>query len=1532
MADVEDISAQFATAWQRAKEYPLTVLRTEVFGHTLKCLQERLGQDGLFRPSSKMLAVRDLQVTATKFDRGRFLKSVDDVEALRDPEEKDPWWRFIFLRAHSSRDSLGCSREQLAMLLTYHQVMPSFLDLVFTFRARSRPLNYAIFRQENYLDKNAPSLPLPHLGRSGIQVQHAFNLLTVEKSDQAQERNQWPLRHAALYHSLDLQTGRAVYILLKGDSGLASRIKHATETNRHLRPDSPRTAEQSFIASLQVHLIMLEWSVENWSEYIDSMEGTLRSRSVEAKVAPVATVTSPVNLAQSLQRRGSSFPPRGPSRTFSRQGTVHTLTSQPATMSRDNSNPQGMLREQPSEPKTPSSPTSPASPASSRFPLPPIQTVSRRTSSSGFPTRAVRRTLSGIVRRVSGGLENGAASIQQQEAAEGEEESDEVISQLAELENRFSFNELQRLSLTADEINRSILALEQSRDVIVQVQDQYRAVTSSRAFKKLLDGNKCKTEAAVFFRRVSRILHDMEVHRRRLLDLARTAENDKYMFESLNQHTSIQTSKAFQLVAHTSSEQMMQWTLKMHEIAVKTKKETLSMHVITIFTLIFLPGTFIATLFSSGVLRWDEDGTLGSDWVVRRDGIRLFLSICLPLTVVTVSIWAAVYGAARRWARRHGRDVGLPGYADERGIVVAAGPQQQATPRDENRPPRRTSAMAAVTNPDPFFRFSEFVNEAKSKHVGHDIAGNAKPYVPLSALSEYWTPHRISSVLRAIPGRLNVDPGLIRSSYLRIFSTLVYTGPDTVGSLTNLFISRNLDDDCFPRHTRPNEWPDEAFFCKFFDSIAPHQWQFFPLPFHPHKLHDRHLHKEYILPIDPVTEIDHSSAASIQRFDIHAEYNDLSPKDEHGRPTRSTFVLKIYHGRKHEASYENEYRVLDQHRRNRSPNVVELYGSFRQLESYCLILEYANAGNLGEYFENCQPPRTVEDVAAFWKSLFQVFQGLERIHQLMLYDGEEYIKGIHEDIRPENILLIKGLSPYHFVPKLADFGLYSRVRTVKSRSSGSGFGLDRYGNQRFSKWPRALRHKGINMITTLADIFSAGAILSHAAAWVIGGRGEQQRYFEQRKAYHDKNHSLFKHSGYEGCFHDSIQPIPVVAQHHQSFLRRLMPGDDVTPKVIELIERFMLRQSNDRLPARDLHERFEQFLAIRSLASPSSLTPSTTATTDATPQSSCWSVQVAASPSTTNGRIISPPADPPSTAAANPDPNTRPALRVLVTSHDDGTTAPTVPTAEPTARASAPPSPVSPATTPGSQIGVSEIHQYRSDVRQGRPADPRTAQLIEYLEHNLSGRDQFFFVDDSRSMGQLGRKTIADGFQALACLAKRLDPNRVELAFASQPRRVYRARHTSDLHQRVADCAYKGDGGLMEAHLGDLVDYKIIPRLPYRLLGFNINLRARHKVSIYVLTDGNWGPADCGGDACGVERPVRRLIEELRKRGLDRTQVSLHFIRFGNKENGRKHLERLDDFGRQDGWDIVDVKHIESDVASMIIGPLSRANDDIQAI
>lgn len=119
-------------------------------------------------------------------------------------------------------------------------------------------------------------------------------------------------------------------------------------------------------------------------------------------------------------------------------------------------------------------------------------------------------------------------------------------------------------------------------------------------------------------------------------------------------------------------------TEKMHDIAVKTNNQTVSMHVITVFTLVFLPGTFLAvsllrfifivttrtalltarqTFFSSGILRWydsDDEMAAGSgySWVTERDRLLLFVEIVVPMMVLIIVAWLALYLRSRK-ARRN---------------------------------------------------------------------------------------------------------------------------------------------------------------------------------------------------------------------------------------------------------------------------------------------------------------------------------------------------------------------------------------------------------------------------------------------------------------------------------------------------------------------------------------------------------------------------------------------------------------------------------------------------------------------------------------------------------------------------------------------------------------------------------------------------------------------------------------------------------------------------------------------------------------
>jgi len=178
----------------------------------------------------------------------------------------------------------------------------------------------------------------------------------------------------------------------------------------------------------------------------------------------------------------------------------------------------------------------------------------------------------------------------------------------------------------------------------------------------------------------------------------------------------------------------------------------------------------------------------------------------------------------------------------------------------------------------------------------------------------------------------------------------------------------------------------------------------------------------------------------------------ISDQDEDGEPVKKTFVFKVYHNKRYQEDYEYELRALRRLSTYASDNIVKFYGSFRQLGSYCLILEYVDGGSLGEFFDNSPAPSTPEDVALFWKSLFQTFSGLHRIHQPMAYDDDEVTKVIHEDIEPGNILLMRGSSGsfYDFTPKITDFGLYSRVRTAKARADDS-MALDLDAIRSFSK-------------------------------------------------------------------------------------------------------------------------------------------------------------------------------------------------------------------------------------------------------------------------------------------------------------------------------------------------------------------------------------------------------------------------------------------------------------------------------------------------
>jgi hypothetical protein len=385
--------------------------------------------------------------------------------------------RLSFLQAPSSRSGLGCNREQLQLLLTHHQIMPSALDFVFGFRTREKPLAQAIFRHENYLERDGPAFSLPALGRSSTLVQHAFNILSVELSEVPGEKQLWPLRQTALYHSFDVQNGRALWMVLKGSPSMRRRIPNAVKNHGDLQPSAMNSPERSFVGSLHIHLIVLEWCAENWSEYIDHLEEMRSTKSIDAKVAPVAAMTSPLQIEQK----------------FSRRTTMLTTASRQNTLGRDSGSRK--------------SPSSPPSPVASKL----------------------ARSLSDFLRRGSGFPSVASRGNTQEEEPVQQKDQDNEEGMAALLETKFSFNEFQRLGLFVDELEQAITAIEQNKGVICEVREQYDNVIASYGFKTHMKADECSSGVATFFRRLRSIDRELDLHNCRLRTLLRAVENDKYM-------------------------------------------------------------------------------------------------------------------------------------------------------------------------------------------------------------------------------------------------------------------------------------------------------------------------------------------------------------------------------------------------------------------------------------------------------------------------------------------------------------------------------------------------------------------------------------------------------------------------------------------------------------------------------------------------------------------------------------------------------------------------------------------------------------------------------------------------------------------------------------------------------------------------------------------------------------------------------------------------------------------------------------------
>lgn len=193
--------------------------------------------------------------------------------------------------------------------------MAPFVDLLFTFQKRFHPHSLASFATEDQISLNYLQPGLKVLGRSGIRIQHCFNVLGIEPRD-----GRWYPRQIAAYHSYDLLENRATWIVVKGDNTIRHRLQRATSEALKSCPDFPRSRSSSFAQTLADHLLTCQWSAEQWSAYLQSIEDEYRRLSAVTKFGGVDNLARDVAVRRTME----SNPSRPETSTDDKTGTQTT--------------------------------------------------------------------------------------------------------------------------------------------------------------------------------------------------------------------------------------------------------------------------------------------------------------------------------------------------------------------------------------------------------------------------------------------------------------------------------------------------------------------------------------------------------------------------------------------------------------------------------------------------------------------------------------------------------------------------------------------------------------------------------------------------------------------------------------------------------------------------------------------------------------------------------------------------------------------------------------------------------------------------------------------------------------------------------------------------------------------------------------------------------------------------------------------------------------------------------------------------------
>ncbi|KAL5113929.1 hypothetical protein ACEQ8H_008178 [Pleosporales sp. CAS-2024a] len=417
-------------------------------------------------------------------------------------------------------------------------------------------------------------------------------------------------------------------------------------------------------------------------------------------------------------------------------------------------------------------------------------------------------------------------------------------------------------------------------------------------------------------------------------------------------------------------------------------------------------------------------------------------------------------------------------------------------------------------------------------------------FVPRRELARKLTADKIQTVL-ARDNVQGANPVLIHKHYLEVFAILLCIDKTRhIGSFTR---HQKLKDTSLP-FINKSEWPEERL--EFFDDFKKAQWEFCAQEIH----------------------------ATVELIVVHADYDCNEDTSTTSAVPAHTYVLKSYDAGASDMFY-NEKKAHDRlNHPDIADNMVQMHGSWSYRGRHTLLLEYCNGGTLSDLFDQLHPT-SHQDRLTLWRNLLDILKPLDRIHtHTDPYDKSKVTEGVHQDITPANILIIKPdrTDRFDYTFKISDMALTTFDRCTSSITK------DNRGVQTFSA-PECYRNESsthqegaTRRVRPSKDIWALGCVLSYTLAWSVLGTGKLRMYKQSLDAATARIPGLGD-TAYKGCFHDGEKVLKEVREMHVKILRELGASDHIISVMIPIVER-MLSPVDDRPNTQTIYKECEAAL------------------------------------------------------------------------------------------------------------------------------------------------------------------------------------------------------------------------------------------------------------------------------------------------------------------------------------------------------------------